>query len=470
MHAHAIHRPPDRLAPQRSQRSVEESGILALQRTAGNRAVARHLRASRPLIARKWNAEAEKAFAKLPSTPPDCAAQFEELGKLIESYRRLPETEVTDQTLGMLGRIVELAVVIRESKKIADGDLLKTLSEVITAARQEQDLARYRVQKEATTAAFKTGVPSYLNITPEAGGREALATGKEGRYPESLPLPTQYRATAPTDTAKDLDIEITGPGGIIDLLVVSGGHGGVGSIFEGDDPTRHLEADWWKAQAEALAKRNVKAKLIVLDACLTASMVPAFLPLLTGDGKIIGYVHSIPQMTMTSEVWEEVIKQGPAEIEKIIDARIAALVKAHEESRHGTTLEPTIAVAIYRADRGALHYDEQALDDTRLAGLSGAKEKAELGQMKRALGSQKAKPMSAYSPSIGKPESGTPVASASRVVKRADWEKWLNDSYIVMTPGDAAPDVDASVYEIETNAEWTVKAADGDSMTLEPAA
>jgi hypothetical protein len=140
-----------------------------------------------------------------------------------------------------------------------------------------------------------------------------------------------------------------------------------------------------------------------------------------------------------------------------------------EGARRGTSLEPTIAVAVYRADRGALHYDEQALDDKRLAALPGIKEQHELAQMKRALGSQKTKPMTGYSPSIGRPEGGTAVATAARVVKRADWKQWMNEFYIVMTPTDAAPDDGTSVYDIETTAEWTVTATDNDSMTVEPA-
>ena len=463
MRVHASRSAPDRAVIARRLPHVPAHRLLELQRTAGNRAVARHLRSSRTL-ARKWNAEAEHAISLVPAKPPVRADEFAELARLIEAYRNVPDTEVSATTLALLQSVAKQVVLIRECDDVKDEQLRKTLAGVLTAARQEEDLAKYRVQRGATTEAFKGGVPSYLNITPEPGGREALATGDRGRYPTDVPLDQQFRVGAPADASRDLDIDITGPGGEIDLLVVSGGHGGVGSIFEGATETEHLEDTWWKKQAEALAAKNVTAKLIVLDACLTASMVPAFLPMLAPGGKIIGYVHSIPQMTMTAEVWAEVVKQGPSEIEKIIDQRLAKLQGEHSKSRQGTGLEKTVAVAIYRADRKALHYDQAALDPAMISQLPHAKERGELGHMGKSLDQQKARAHTGYAPSIATPESGSPVTSAAKVVPKAEWGQWLDSvSFMGLT---APPAVKDSVYYGQTGAEWAVTASDADSFTI----
>jgi hypothetical protein len=431
--------PPDRLA-----------GML--QRSCCERA------AGRPVLARAWLIE------KAPVVPTGGAKERElaygQLAMGLKVYGSSggdapAKLEALD---ALAGQVLRLRAARNLVKQERDG-----LGEVLTSLSREADLVRYSVQRAATTAAFATGVPRYLNISPKPGGREALATGDEGRYAPTVPLEQQFRAGAPTDPHGGLDIEITGPGGVIDLLVVSGGHGGVGALFESD--SGHLQLAWWATQVERLVAANVKAKLIVLDACLTASMVPAFAPLLEDGGKIVSYVHSIPEMTMTDKVWNAVIQGAPDALAGIVDTRLAQLVEHHAKARKGTALEATVAVAIYGADRERLHYEDAALDDAVLAQLQ-QNERLELGRMKQAMKDQDALAHTDYVPSLAA-EAGTPaVAATERTIPQGEWASWFT------LLGDAVDDVDDGAEEgglvmnFLTQEKWQVVSIDATSMVV----
>ena len=215
------------------------------------------------------------------------------LFRLIDDYDRVPDTE-TEARIATLVQIREAIVTVVKAsglldvkadvstepgqRKVAFDELGRAITAETNAIRSAADLERYKGQKAATEEAFKTGVPTYLNVSPRPGSNEALAGGRTAAYPESIPGEKQYRLGVPEKPSQDLDIKIEGQGGVIELLVVAGGHGGVGQMFETDTELEYFSREWWERQATLLAKKNVRARLILLDACLTASMVSRVSP------------------------------------------------------------------------------------------------------------------------------------------------------------------------------------------------
>jgi hypothetical protein len=453
-------------------------------------AVRRRAAAGRPrsegrVLARTW----DPRYAP-PALPEH--ADWSELRASIKRYDDLPATASVEARMAELATISGQVGVLRAAEtelqrphhrdvqrlgpdpiSAADKELrtealrnievwnvrLKQLAAVLTSVRQEEDVLRYGVQKGATAAAFMSGGPRYLNITPDAGSE--LATGSEGRYPSAIPLDQQYRLGASDFSG----VEVGAAGAVLDMLVVSGGHGGVGALFEKPGGGHRL-ARWWTEEVKKLADKGVRAKLIVLDACLTASILPAFIPLLAPGGKLVGYVHSIPQMAVTADLWTRIAAARPEAVEAIVDERLQELVALHAASR-GAPFGSTIAIAIYREDRGQLFYDDAAVGDELVSRVADKEESSELKEMKVALNTQKAQPLIGYEPSIAKPEAGTkPVVDAVTVTRaKLTSDGWLDDAYsVVSATSDLAEG--KSVYTPQGE-EWKIVAVAGEQLTIE---
>jgi hypothetical protein len=422
--------------------------------------------ASGAAVQRKWNATAESEIAKLPKDLATAKVPYETLHGQLAQYDKIPDADLKPTDLELLPKITQQIVTIVETSGV-DSKVQAELRAVAAQVRLEEDRARYVMQHAATQDKFKTGVPRYLNVTPTPGTSEALSTGSTGKYDSSIPVAEQYRVGVPEDEQQDLDIAVDGGGGVMDLLVVSGGHGGVGAMFE-TKGGGHFSEDWWAKQVNILAGKNVSAKLIVLDACLTASVAHAFVPLLAPHGKIIGYVHSIPQMVMTDQIWKEVHDQGGKTVEEVIDARVAEVTKEHASSRHDTPLAATVAVAVYQADRGYLRHDEQALSQTTIAALTNPTEQNELSAMSRRLTHGGAKPVTDYVPGLAK-EGGTEVvAVGTQTVALAELRSGWFDDTVSKLDQAATPEPDDDLYD-PTYVMWTVVAVKGDQVELKKA-
>jgi hypothetical protein len=168
---------------------------------------------------------------------------------------------------------------------------------------------RYTNETEPTTVnALTGGTMKHLLITPRPGTGEAEGGGQQ--YPENvtkdremvLALPPRASQPAPF---KGINMNGTKPP-VLDVLAVGGGHGGVKALFD-QEQFGNFSAKYWKDEVvDPLIGCGVTAKLIVLDACLTASMFDVFAPLLAPKGRIIGSMYSINGRILTPEVWQEI--------------------------------------------------------------------------------------------------------------------------------------------------------------------
>src|SRR5664279_3139173 len=119
-------------------------------------------------------------------------------------------------------------------------------------------------------------------ITPRPGTREALGAGQ--LYPDTVSAADRMQLALPagkTGAAPFTNLTLTGARPpVLDVLAIGGGHGGVNATFEPDNlQEAAFSKDYWKQTVVApLVAKGVKADLIVLDACLTASMIDAFAP------------------------------------------------------------------------------------------------------------------------------------------------------------------------------------------------
>ncbi|HTW99871.1 MAG TPA: hypothetical protein VMD59_13900 [Acidimicrobiales bacterium] len=172
---------------------------------------------------------------------------------------------------------------------------------------------RYTQQVEpATLAALGERRAKYLMITPRPGTREAEATGGSG-YPESLP-PEQSHTLALPETSRQhgafsrIAVQGQAAPNVLDVLAVAGNHGGVEALFEqtGAHGLAFSKTYWRDSVVAPLVQKGVQARMIVLDACLTASMVDIFVPLCAPGGKIICSMYSINAKLMTPQVWEQI--------------------------------------------------------------------------------------------------------------------------------------------------------------------
>ena len=221
-------------------------------------------------------------------------------------------------------------------RRLAEG-VVRDVSRLIEAATVTAAAQQYTQQTEpATLAALGSGQAKHLMITPRPGTREALGAGQ--LYPDTVSTADRMQLALPASksgAAPFTNLTLTGAQPpVLDVLAIGGGHGGVNATFEPDSLQESaFSKDYWKNTVVApLVAKGVKADLIVLDACLTASMIDAFAPLCSAHGKIIASMYSINQKVMTPEIWAEVLGKASAERPAIIERRAQEVVRNADQA------------------------------------------------------------------------------------------------------------------------------------------
>ncbi len=85
----------------------------------------------------------------------------------------------------------------------------------------------------------------------------------------------------------------------LDLLVVNQGHGGWKLFSE----ARWTAADLKTFLVDPMVASGLRAHIVVLDFCLSASLLGTFAPLCAAGGRIFAGVYSITAILMTKELW-----------------------------------------------------------------------------------------------------------------------------------------------------------------------
>jgi len=221
-------------------------------------------------------------------------------------------------------------------RRLAEG-VVKEVSRLIEAATVTAAAQQYTQQTEPSTlAALGSGQAKHLMITPRPGTKEALGAGQ--LYPDTVSAADRMQLALPagkTGAAPFRNLTVTGARPpVLDVLAIGGGHGGVNATFEPDNLRETaFSKDYWKNTVVApLVAKGVTADLIVLDACLTASMIDAFAPLCSAHGKIIASVYSINQKVMTPEIWAEVLSTASAGRPAIIERRAQEVVRNADQA------------------------------------------------------------------------------------------------------------------------------------------
>lgn len=332
----------------------------------------------------------------------------------IESYNRFGES-VLDRldTLESLSKEALDIIEAIDNNQTLQKEARDEIATELRAIRQNMDLEmdnlRYAIQKEVTTEAFSNGnAPKYLHITPVQGSKTGLAN----RWKTTIPLDQQFRATLPEGADQgDIDLDITPDQQpvterVVETLVISGGHGGDGELFETENGS-HFLLRWWESQAKKLADKGLRAKVIVLDACMTATMIPAFKDLLTDDGVIIGYTQSTPRAIFTSDFWDTLNNTAPQDIPALINQRLTQHAQevqgthnANSQALQQTSpLGDVMPIALYSKDKDETWYDGNATSKSTIANLD-EENKKEVENIKQSLQFQGAIPKADFVPSL----------------------------------------------------------------------
>lgn len=227
------------------------------------------------------------------------------------------------------------------------------LTEIMTRAANPEP-------RNPAVAAMRRGAGHHLMISSAS-----LAIGPGGAYPATYYPDLAYEVLL-TDNRPALRAALTLQPRVpdppvdrsLDLLVINQGHGGIGAFdhWSADDLSTYL--------VRPLLDSGVRASIIVLDFCLSSSLIDAFAPLCAAGGVIVSNVYSIAEVIMTTELWSE-IKQ-PLEhrnlgaIQAAINARARAVSAgvtglAHlQQVRTWTELQTTQYLQAFPADFDAV--------------------------------------------------------------------------------------------------------------------
>jgi hypothetical protein len=128
------------------------------------------------------------------------------------------------------------------------------------------------------------------------------AIGRGAAYPASYEPDSAFMVSL-TPNREALRDDLTWPAGaILDLLVINQGHGGIGSF-----------AHWSAGELDAylvrpLLESGVRANIIVLDFCVSASLLPTFAPLCAPGGILVSSLYSISAVIVTTDFWSDIRK------------------------------------------------------------------------------------------------------------------------------------------------------------------
>jgi len=197
------------------------------------------------------------------------------------------------------------------------------------------------------TAALRDGTGHHLMISSNS-----QAVGRVGEYPHSYGDANMDLKLVLTDNRaalrKALTLPPPGPGvdRSLDLLVINQGHGGIGR-FE-----RWTSEDLRNNLVRPLVQSGVRANIIVLDFCVSASLIGCFAELCAPDGVIFSSVYSTTDVMLSTEVWrqlEQPLKhRDVAAIRRILYTRATAMSDeltglANAETVRGWSEEQTAA-------------------------------------------------------------------------------------------------------------------------------
>ena len=353
---------PERAAPAagplqtvvaRATTAVDRS-LIDLQRLIGNRAATELLAGpaypARPRLQRKPTQANMVALTSAMSgqevvAEDDLLAKLRFLQGVLGGYLALdPDEQDGEAGMEVLGPINDVAhecedllVKLREARgdnsatsglgaaKKACEQLVRESGNEQKRLKRELEGKRYTSQVEpATLAALSERRAKYLTITPRPGTEEAEATGGSG-YPQDLP-PERRHALALPPTSREQgpfsQIAVQGQASpnVLDVLAVAGNHGGVERLFEqsAQGGFAFSKTYWRDSVIGPLVQKGVQARMIVLDACLTASMIDVFKPLCAPGGKIICSMYSINASLMTPEVWATVTGVGATNVSAVV--------------------------------------------------------------------------------------------------------------------------------------------------------
>jgi hypothetical protein len=224
------------------------------------------------------------------------------------------ESRSDPQQQGPLGRLKRLAAQVeRDTNAIA-----KTLSLTEKARRHDQ------VVSPGTAAALAGGTARHLLITPRPGTREAEGAGQ--LFPQGVSAAQEMWLALPAKAHIRGEIEnlhAAPTRAPLEVLAIGGGHGGVGALFEQENVGSFSAGYWRDHVVRPLVDHGVKANVIVLDACLTVSLIDVFEPLCAPGGKIVASMYSINSKFMTPEVWSEIFaaEQGQGNVGEVLEKR-----------------------------------------------------------------------------------------------------------------------------------------------------
>jgi hypothetical protein len=210
-------------------------------------------------------------------------------------------------------------------------------------------------------AGLRQGVCHHLMISSASN-----AIGRGAAYPRSYypdpALGQPYAAFLQLLTANRpalLDAVTLGGAAVdrsLDLLVLNQGHGDFGA-FAG-----------WKAEdlktylVDPLVASGVRANILILDFCLSASLLDTFAPLCAPDGIIVSNLYSIAEVIVTTELWTTIqpalAERDLAALRQAIETRMRFISTgltgfAHLEQVRSEATETQIAehLAAYPNDR-----------------------------------------------------------------------------------------------------------------------
>jgi hypothetical protein len=203
-----------------------------------------------------------------------------------------------------------------------------------TINRQKKGEDYANTIEASTLGALGSGTAKYLMITPRPGTTQAEGSG-EAQYPETVPLAQQHTLALPAHdkgASPFKSVNITGNAPpVLDIIAVGGSHGGVERLFEQTNHLAFSKDFWWMNVVKPLVDKGITAHYVVLDACLTASFVDTFSPLLTPNGKVICSMYSVNAKFMSPDMWTKVIaetaKGGATHVEvgKLVESRLQEL-------------------------------------------------------------------------------------------------------------------------------------------------
>lgn len=174
------------------------------------------------------------------------------------------------------------------------------------------------------TAALRDGTGHHLMISSDS-----LAIGRGADYPQSYAASNMALKLVLTRNRAALRKALTLPPAApsvdrsLDLLVINQGHGDLGRFA-------HWTAkDLRDNLVGPMVRSGVRANIIVLDFCLSASLIGCFAELCAPGGVILSHVYSTSDVLLTTEVWrqlEQSLKhRDVAGVRRILDQRATAM-------------------------------------------------------------------------------------------------------------------------------------------------